>query len=639
MGLIPQTFIDELIARTDIVEVIGTRVQLKKAGREFRACCPFHNEKTPSFWVSPDKQFYHCFGCGAHGSVLRFLMEHDRMAFPEAVEELASRLSLEVPHEGAAAPGGARRPDEPLYELMERVAQFYAQALSRDEKAKQYVLRRGLEQETVERFGVGYAPNSWHDVLRRFGTDEASRKQLAELGLIIERDRGQTGAAAEGNRHYDRFRDRLMFPIRDVRGRVIAFGGRVIDQGEPKYLNSPETVLFHKGRELYGLYETRRTRSNLKRLLIVEGYMDAVRLHQAGINYAVATLGTATTPEHFKRVFRLVNEVVFAFDGDRAGRAAAWRALQHALPEAREGREIRFLFLPDGHDPDTLVGEEGAEAFEKRLETTTLPLSEYLIRELSEQADLTHADGMARFAELARPLFAKITEGVYRDLLLGRLAKVIGLAPQRLEQLWGVGEASQTTNGHSVGSAGQREGSPHRAETAQRGGADAGGRGRDYSRRTTAQSRVSAGRWSLVRQAIALLVWFPAIAREVSAVERLGLDSCEEPGVELLRELLDTLRAHPLQVSAQVIERYADKPEGEHLAKLLQRGELVSDAAKATSELKGALVTLGDRAAEQRWKALERKVDGNGGSLSALSEEELQEFQKLMRRRAPPSAQ
>jgi DNA primase len=625
MGLIPQTFIDELIARTDIVEVIGTRVQLKKAGREFRACCPFHNEKTPSFWVSPDKQFYHCFGCGAHGTVLRFLMEHDRMAFPEAVEELASRLSLEVPHEGGTGPGGARRPDEPLFDLMERVAKFYAQALSRDDKAKQYVLRRGLEQETVERFGVGYAPNSWNEVLRRFGTDEASRKQLTELGLIIERDRAPTGPAAEGNRHYDRFRDRLMFPIRDVRGRVIAFGGRIIDQGEPKYLNSPETVLFHKGRELYGLYETRRTRSNLKRLLIVEGYMDAVRLHQAGINYAVATLGTATTPEHFKRVFRLVNEVVFAFDGDRAGRAAAWRALQHALPEAREGREIRFLFLPDGHDPDTLVGEEGPEAFEKRLETT-LPLSEYLIRELSEQADLTHADGMARFAELARPLFTKIPEGVYRDLLLARLAKVIGLAPQRLEQLWGVGEANQNANAHSVGAAGQRE------------GADAA-RGREYSRPAVGRSRVSAGRWSLVRQAIALLVWFPAIARDVSAVERLGLDSCEEPGVELLRDLLDTLRAQPLQISAQVIERYADKPEGEHLAKLLQHGELVSDAAKATSELKGALVTLGDRAAEQRWKALERKVGDNGGSLKALSKEELQEFQKLMRRRTPPGAQ
>jgi len=359
MGLIPQTFIDELIARADIVEVIGSRVQLKKAGREFKACCPFHNEKSASFWVSPEKQFYHCFGCGAHGTVLRFLMEHDHMAFPEAVEELATRLGLDVPHEGGNAPGGPRRVDEPLYDVMGRVARFYTEALSGDERAQQYVAKRGLDRETVEKFGIGYAPNSWNDVLRRFGGTEDARRALSDLGLIIERDRGQI---RDGDRHYDRFRDRIMFPIRDGRGRIIAFGGRILDQGEPKYLNSPETVLFHKGRELYALYEARRSRTNLKRLLIVEGYMDAVRLHQYGINYAVATLGTATTPEHFKRIFRIVSEVVFAFDGDRAGRAAAWRALQHALPEARQGREIRFLFLPDGHDPDSLVGEEGAEA-------------------------------------------------------------------------------------------------------------------------------------------------------------------------------------------------------------------------------------------------------------------------------------
>ena len=287
------------------------------------------------------------------------------MAFPEAVEELATRLGLEVPHEGGSAAGGPRRVDEPLYDVMGRVARFYVEALARDERAQQYVARRGLDRETVEKFGIGYAPNSWNDVLRRFGGTEEARRALADLGLIIERERGQV---RDGERHYDRFRDRIMFPIRDGRGRIIAFGGRILDQGEPKYLNSPETVLFHKGRELYGLYEARRSRSNLKRLLIVEGYMDAVRLHQYGINYAVATLGTATTPEHFKRIFRLVSEVVFAFDGDRAGRAAAWRALQHALPEARQGREIRFLFLPDGHDPDSLVGEEGAEAFERRLD-------------------------------------------------------------------------------------------------------------------------------------------------------------------------------------------------------------------------------------------------------------------------------
>jgi DNA primase len=605
MGLIPQTFIDELIARTDIVEVIGTRVQLKKAGREFRACCPFHNEKTPSFWVSPDKQFYHCFGCGAHGTVLRFLMEHDRMAFPEAVEELATRLSLEVPHEGGTGAAGARRADEPLYDLMGRVSQFYAENLLRDERAKGYALKRGLERATLEKFGIGYAPNSWNEVLKRFGAHDSDRKALAELGLIIERERGQ---AREGERYYDRFRDRLMFPIRDVRGRIIAFGGRIIDQGEPKYLNSPETVLFHKGRELYGLYETRRARSSLKRLLVVEGYMDAVRLHQSGLTYAVATLGTATTPEHLKRIFRLVSEVVFSFDGDRAGRAAAWRALQNALPEAREGREIRFLFLPDGHDPDTLVAEEGPEAFEQRLETATVPLSEYLIRELSEQADLTSADGLARFAEAARPLFAKLPAGVFRELLLGRLARVIGLTPERLQELW---SGSGTTSAAPAGAA--PTASPARIKPGH--------------------TRTSGGRGSLVRQAIVRLLWFPPIAGQVSESERSGLNASDEPGVELLRELLDNLRASPATSAAQVLERWADKPDGEHLAKLLQREELVADAGAAAHELKAALVKLAEMAAAQRLAALEAK-----SRTTRLSGEEMQEFQRLMMRRAPSAA-
>ena len=601
MGLIPQTFIDELIARTDIVEVIGTRVQLKKAGREFRACCPFHNEKTPSFWVSPDKQFYHCFGCGAHGTVLRFLMEYDRMAFPEAVEELATRLSLEVPHEGGPGAAGAKRADEPLYDLMARVSQFYSDTLLRDERAKAYALKRGLDRATLEKFGIGYAPNSWNEVLKRFGAHEADRKALAELGLVIERERGQ---AREGERYYDRFRDRLMFPIRDVRGRIIAFGGRIIDQGEPKYLNSPETVLFHKGRELYGLYETRRARSSLKRLLVVEGYMDAVRLHQSGLTFAVATLGTATTPEHLKRIFRLVSEVVFSFDGDRAGRAAAWRALQNALPEAREGREIRFLFLPDGHDPDTLVAEEGPEAFEQRLESSTVPLSEYLIRELSEQADLSSADGLARFAEAARPLYAKLPAGVFRELLLGRLARVIGLTPERLQELWSGGGAAPTTP-------------PAAAPTRIRPG----------------QTRTSGGRGSLVRQAIVRLLWFPAIAGQVSESERSAVNASEEPGVELLRELLDNLRASPATSAAQVLERWADKPDGEHLGKLLQREELVADAAAAAHELKAALVKLAQMAAAQRLAALEAK-----SRTTRLSSEEMQEFQRLMMRKAPPAA-
>lgn len=601
MGLIPQTFIDELIARADIVEVIGSRVQLKKAGREYKSCCPFHNEKSASFWVSPEKQFYHCFGCGAHGTVLRFLMEHDHMAFPEAVEELATRLGLEVPHEGTSAPN-TRRLDEPLYEVMGRVARFYAEALARDERARQYVTRRGLDRETVEKFGIGYAPNSWNDVLRKFGVSDEARRTLADLGLIVERDRVQT---REGDRYYDRFRDRIMFPIRDSRGRVIAFGGRILDQGEPKYLNSPETVLFHKGRELYGLYETRRARSNLKRLLVVEGYMDAVRLHQHGINYAVATLGTATTPEHFKRIFRLVSEVIFAFDGDRAGRAAAWRALQHALPEARQGREIRFLFLPEGHDPDSLVGEEGSGAFERRLDDT-LPLSEYLIRELSEQSDMAHADGRARFSEAARPLWSKLPEGVYRELMLARIAEVVGIAPQRLQELWASGSGASQAG---------------KAAAPQ-----------VTSKRVPAR-HVSGGRGSVVRQAVLQLVSYPVIAREVTEVEKAALEACDEPGVELLRALIENLQAFPAQNPAQVIERWSGKPGGDSLEKLLQREQIVADAVAAAGELHGALAELAHRVIEGRLKQLEEKsVSGPLGS------EELQEYQRLMSHKVPRGA-
>jgi DNA primase len=593
LGRIPQNFIDELIARADIVEIIGARVPLKKSGREYKACCPFHAEKTPSFWVSPDKQFYHCFGCGKHGTVLGFLIDHDHMSFPEAVEELATRLSMEVPREAAAA-GEARRADEPLYELMARVARFYAESLAREPHAREYLAKRGLTPETLERFAIGYAPNSWNELLRSFGAGDAERKRLSDGGLVIERERGQLPG---GERYYDRFRDRIMFPIRDGRGRVIGFGGRIIDAGEPKYLNSPETVLFHKGRELYGLYETRRARPNLARLVVVEGYMDTVRLHQAGIDYAVATLGTATTAEHFRRLFRLVPAVVFAFDGDRAGRAAAWRALQQGLPEAREGREIRFLFLPQGHDPDTLVAAEGAGAFEERLQGA-VPLSEYLVRELSEQSDLKSADGRARFAETARPLFAKVPEGVYRELLLERLAQVVGLSSQRLQELW----------------LPARAGAPAATAPAR-------------TRAASARSARGAGRGSLVRQAIVRLLHYPGIAAEVTAAERAALDASEEPGVALLRELLDNLRAQPAQIPAQVIQRWAGREGGESLQKLLEREEVITDAPAAAGELRAALLKLADQAAGRRLEALEAK--SRAGSLDG---NEIEEFQMLIQK-------
>ncbi|HSY05506.1 MAG TPA: DNA primase [Steroidobacteraceae bacterium] len=598
MGRIPQHFIDELIARADIVEIIGARVPLKKAGREYKACCPFHNEKTPSFWVSPDKQFYHCFGCGKHGTVLGFLMDHDHLAFPEAVEELAARLGLTVPHEGGTAAASARRADEPLYELTARVARFYAENLARNARARDYLSGRGLTSATLERFGIGYAPDSWNELLRRFGEQEAGRKLLLEAGLIVERERG---VVRDGERHYDRFRDRIMFPIRDARGRVIAFGGRIIDAGEPKYLNSPETVLFHKGRELYGLYELRRARPDLRRLIVVEGYMDTVRLHQAGIDYAVATLGTATTAEHLQRLFRLSAAVVFAFDGDRAGRAAAWRALQQALPEAREGREIRFLFLPQGHDPDTLVAAEGRAAFEERV-AGAVPLSEYLVRELSEQSELASADGRARFAANARPLFAKVPAGVYRELLLERLAQVVGLSAARLEELWGAA-------------------TPTPASAAPL----------PVRRRPAARRGAGGGRGGLVRQAIVRLLHYPAIASAVTAAERAGLDDSEEAGVGLLRELLDNLREQPAQIPAQLIQRWEGRDGAESLQKLLEREEVITAASAAAGELRAALVKLAERCTRRRLEALEAK--SRAGSLAASEVEEFQGLIEKMSRR------
>jgi DNA primase len=602
VGLIPQSFIDELLARTDIVDVISTRVPLKKAGHEYRACCPFHTEKTPSFWVVPEKQFYHCFGCGAHGTVVRFLMEYDRMLFPEAVEELAGRLGLEVPHEGGADAGAARRTDDPLYELMARVASFYSESLQAHPRALEYVTRRGLDRQTLEQFGIGYAPNAWNEVLRRFGGSDQGRQQLEQLGLIIEREPREDNSkpAGKGERHYDRFRDRIMFPIRDARGRVIAFGGRIVDQGEPKYLNSPETVLFHKGRELYALYETRRARAKLQRLLVVEGYMDAVRLHQSGIPCAVATLGTATTPEHLRRVFRLVNEVVFAFDGDKAGRNAAWRALQQALPEAREGRQIRFLFLPEGHDPDTLVGAEGRERFEHRVETEPLPLSEYLVQQLAAQADLSHADGAAQFAELARPLFAKVPEGVYRELLLKRLAGEVGLEPQRLEARW------------------NEKSPPPSKESLQRS-------------RSAARKGTGAGRRTIIGQAIEALLHYPEIAASVSEAERATLTTCTQPGIEYLRELLDNLQQHPAHIAAQVVERYAERPKLQERLLTMLHAEALLDTDAARTELKAALVKLEEQTAEERLKQLEDKSRS-----AALASEELVELQQLLARRASP---
>jgi DNA primase len=591
-GRIPQHFIDELIARTDIIEVIGSRVQLRRAGREYKACCPFHDEKTPSFTVSPDKQFYHCFGCGAHGTALGFLMEYDHTSFVEAVEDLAARAGLEVPREGGSA--APAQPHDELYVALERAGLFFRQSLSGEPRAREYLARRGLSAEMIQRFGIGYAPARWDALLDRYGTTEDERQVLLRAGLVIERQPDVERGHAAGL--YDRFRDRVMFPIRDTRGRTIGFGGRVLDQGEPKYLNSPETELFHKGRELYGLFEARQATRSLQRLLVVEGYMDVVSMHQAGVSFAVATLGTATTPEHLQRIFRLVGEVVFCFDGDRAGRAAAWRALENAVGEVKQGRQVRFLFLPDGHDPDSLVRQEGAAAFEARL-ADALPLSEYLIRELSTRSDVGSVDGRAKLVELARPLVRRIPSDVYRELLLAQLAEVVGMPASRLATLL-ESDASQP-------------GPPFRSEAAPPRGA-----------RVVAPPLV--GRGNLVRQAISLLVHYPGAAAGLRAGE--VLERVDRPGIPLLVELLGQLREDPVASTAALLERWRDRPEHTHLSRLAAGECLVLDETAAAAEIRSALDRLAADHGLARLQALEDKVRSE-----PLTAEEKAELQALLR--------
>ncbi len=577
--MIPQHFIDDLIARADIVEVVGRRVQLKKAGREYKANCPFHDEKTPSFTVSPSKGFYHCFGCGAHGTAIGFLMQYDHMTFVEAVETLAGMLGIAVPREERERP--ARRYDE-LFEIMRRVDLYYQNALKDSTRAVDYLKTRGIDGATAKRFGIGFADQGWSRVLDRFGTSKEHIDRLLAVGLIIRKD--------DGN-HYDRFRDRIMFPIRDGRGRTIAFGGRVMGDDEPKYLNSPETVLFHKGRELYGIFEAREALRQIERLVVVEGYMVVVGLARHGIDYAVATLGTATTGDHLNRLFRLTENVYFAFDGDRAGRKAAWRALENALPQIREGRQIHFVFLPEGDDPDSYVQAHGANAFERLLDDG-LPLSAFLIEELADSVDLASVDGRARLAERAGPLIRRVPPGVYRSLLIDGLAERVGLSAAKLEAL--------LMRGDRGGEAAARRGTTRlRAAAAPRSGA----------------------RPSLVRRAITLLLHEPAAARSLDAE---AIAEVHRPGVELLGELIETVHAEPNITTAGLLERFRSHEEGKYLGRLAA-GELPDDADfDPAAELGECLRQLASAGIRDRINFLIEKQRDN-----LLSEAERQELREL----------
>ena len=427
-GKIPRNFIDDLLARTDIVDLIDSKVGLKKAGKDYQACCPFHNEKSPSFTVSQDKQFYHCFGCGANGNAISFVMEYDKLEFVDAIEELASLLNLDVPREQ----GSSNEPERTAaqkrsdYDLMLHAARFYQHQLkhhSNSETVIDYVKGRGLSGATVKKFMMGYAPSEWEGLCQQLGRNQEQKEQLVELKLASEKTPGK---------QFDFFRDRLMFPIRDKRGRVIAFGGRVMqaDQG-PKYLNSPETRIFHKGFELYGLYEAKQAHKKLDHVLIVEGYMDVVALAEQGIEYAVAALGTATTSEHMHTLFRTTDKVICCYDGDRAGKDAAWRALENALPYLNDGKALHFVFLPDGEDPDSLVQQEGKEAFEQRLENAD-DFTKVLFNKLSKEIDLTLDSGKAKLLSAALPLIEKIPSEFYQENILEQLGRLIGRTREQL---------------------------------------------------------------------------------------------------------------------------------------------------------------------------------------------------------------
>jgi DNA primase len=586
-GRIPEQFIDELLARVDIVEVIEQRVPLRKAGRDWSARCPFHDERSPSFTVSPAKQFYHCFGCGAHGSAITFLMNYDRLEFVDAVEELAARTGLKVPYEGGGAKRAPQEDSTDMYALLDAAAKFYQRQLGSSGKAREYFESRGLDAQTIERFGLGFAPDQWDALKNALGTNPQRIALLEKSGMLTSGERGTK---------YDRFRDRVMFPIQDRRGRVIAFGGRILskqsgdgspvaDSGTneaagpdarkgdgPKYLNSPETPLFHKGQQLFALWQVRQAHSKIPRLIVVEGYMDVIALFQHGVTQAVATLGTATTRDHAELLFRNCADVYFCFDGDRAGRQAAWRAVESVLPRMRDGRQAFFLFLPDGEDPDSLVRQEGQAGFEERLKAAT-SLGEFFFAELGKDVNLATLDGKARLAERARPLLTQIPDGAFRDLMLGELDK---LANVRLRL-------------------------------------DAAAADSKPRRPAKPQER------TLVRTAVALLLQNPGFA---AAIEPPHLFSTlRQPGIPLLGELIALCRERREISTAAVLEHFAERDEARALQKLAVM-EFPGGEDEWRAEFLAALAQLDRQTLQQRIDDLLAK-SGEQPGLDAGEKDEL----------------
>ncbi len=579
-GRIPQNFIDDLIGRTDIVEVINSRVPLKRKGKEFTACCPFHNEKTPSFTVSEPKQFYYCFGCHAKGNAIGFLMDYEHLSYIEAIESLAADQHLDIPHEQGSQANRNTEDKQPYYDILKKASELFQAQLKSSERAVDYLKQRGLTGEVAKKFKIGYAPDSWGFLTDTLGTTTENLQALTKTGLIVTNDNNKT---------YDRFRDRIIFPITDQRGRIIGFGGRILDQGEPKYLNSPENTVFHKGLELYGLYETKQALRNIERILVVEGYMDVVALAQNGINYAVASLGTATTTEQIQKAFRTTHEIVYCYDGDNAGKKAAWRALENTLSVIRDGMVAKFLFLPEKEDPDTMVRKEGKEAFESRIVGAST-LSDFLFENLKNECDVSTNEGKAQLASRANALIKKMHNSIFKDLLIEELSSIVGLSQQHLESKIESAADDKT-----------RTSRPVKTETPLL-------HGQQVSNHKT-------------RLAIALLVQNPILASTCKVPETFK--TAFTKGLPLLHTLQKTIDSNPEISSAALLERFRDSEHEKALSKLalLQTPE-TENKDNLNKEYANILQRL---QYDDRMEYLTHKVDSG----QPLTDDENKEFMML----------
>lgn len=573
-GSIPQTFIDDLLERIDIVDVVDSRVKLKKTGKNYSACCPFHDEKTPSFSVSPDKQFYYCFGCGASGNSIGFIMDYERINFPEAIESLAKVAGVEVPREQTKDPQkrthneAQEKARKLLFSLMEQANDYYQLQLREHPQkntAVNYLKNRGLSGQIAKDFGIGYAPPGWDNLIKALATSNEKQDLLLDGGMLIRNE--------EKDRLYDRFRERIMFPIRDNRGRVIGFGGRVLNDEKPKYLNSPETPIFHKGKELYGLYEARQAYRQLPRVLVVEGYMDVVALAQYGIRYGVATLGTACSEEHLRIAFKYTNEIVFCFDGDEAGRKAARRAMENSISAMEDGRRIKFLYLPEGEDPDTLIRQIGDVKFTRLIEGAS-PLENFLFEELGQSFDTQTMEGRARLCKIAAPMLDQLPRGVYRELMFNQLANRTQLSMDALMRLLEELPETQQESLSDIKPAAQSLSVPaHHDHEAPQYIDDDHGHYDDYAdyhnieqaptavlssdrhdrhnKKHSKNIATASSENRLGRQALSLLLFQPNLALAADDID--DLRHSKQETITLLIDLIDLLQQRPDFTSGQII--------------------------------------------------------------------------------------